>query len=59
MQRSYAAMVLGATLLRLGACTTATFTSTWKEPDGQAINPAGNTSPASEVRPLVAQCWRF
>src|ERR1700738_5125816 len=43
MLRSYPALVLGATLLCLGACATTTFTSTWKAPDGQAINPAGKT----------------
>jgi hypothetical protein len=43
MLRSYPALILGATLLCLGACATTTFTSTWKAPDGQAINPAGKT----------------
>jgi hypothetical protein len=44
MLRNFPAMVLGATLLCLGACTTTTtFTSTWKAPDGQTINPAGKT----------------
>jgi hypothetical protein len=43
MLRNYPALVLGATLLSLGACSTTTFTSTWKAPDGQTINPAGNT----------------
>ena len=43
MLRRYPALVLGATLLCLGACTTTTFTSTWKAPDGQTINPAGKT----------------
>jgi hypothetical protein len=37
------ALVLGATLLFLGACATTTFTSTWKAPDEQTINPAGKT----------------
>jgi hypothetical protein len=36
-------LVLGATLLSLGACSTTTFTSTWKAADGQTINPAGKT----------------
>jgi hypothetical protein len=41
MLRSYPALVLGATVLCLGACATTTFTSTWKAPDGQTISPAG------------------
>jgi hypothetical protein len=43
MLRNYPALVLGATLLFLGACATTTFTSTWKAPDEQTINPAGKT----------------
>jgi|SRR5882724_6236757 len=43
MLRNCPALVLGATLLSLGACSTTTFTSTWKAPDGQTINPAGKT----------------
>jgi hypothetical protein len=43
MIRNHSACLLGATLLGLGACTTTTFTSTWKAPDGQTINPAGKT----------------
>jgi hypothetical protein len=43
MPRPYPAFLLGATLLFLGACATTTFTSTWKAPDGQTINPAGKT----------------
>jgi hypothetical protein len=43
MPRPYPAFFLGATLLFLGACATTTFTSTWKAPDGQTINPAGKT----------------
>ena len=43
MLRSYPALVLGATLLGLGACATTTFTSTWRAPDGQTINPKGKT----------------
>jgi hypothetical protein len=43
MLRSYSAVVLGATLVCLGACSTTTFTSTWKAPEGQMINPAGKT----------------
>jgi hypothetical protein len=43
MLRNYPALVLGATLLSLGACSTTTFTSTWKAADGQTINPAGKT----------------
>src|SRR5258708_10236295 len=43
MQRPYPAFLLGATLLSLGACATTTFTSTWKAPDEQTINPAGKT----------------
>jgi hypothetical protein len=43
MVRNCPALVLGATLLCLGACATTTFTSTWKAPDGQTINPAGKT----------------
>jgi hypothetical protein len=43
MPRNYPALVFGATLLSLGACSTTTFTSTWKSPDGQTINPAGKT----------------
>ena len=39
MRRSYPALVLGATLLCLGACATTTFTSTWKAPDGQTFSP--------------------
>ncbi|HWX36667.1 MAG TPA: hypothetical protein VNZ53_55795 [Steroidobacteraceae bacterium] len=41
MPRPYPAFLLGATLLSLGACATTTFTSTWKAPDEQTINPAG------------------
>jgi hypothetical protein len=43
MLRGYSALVLGATLLCLGACATTTFTSTWKAPEGQTIDPAGKT----------------
>jgi len=43
MPRPYPAFLLGATLLFLGACATTTFTSTWKAPGGQTINPAGKT----------------
>jgi hypothetical protein len=43
MRRSYPALVLGATLLCLGACASTTFTSTWKAPEGQTINPVGKT----------------
>jgi len=43
MLRSYPALVLGAALLSLGACATTTFTSTWKAPEGQTIDPAGKT----------------
>jgi hypothetical protein len=43
MRRNYPALVFGATLLSFGACSTTTFTSTWKAPDGQTINPAGKT----------------
>ena len=43
MPRSYPALVFGATLLSLGACASTNFTSTWKAPDGQAVNPAGKT----------------
>ena len=43
MLRPYPAVLLGATLLSLGACATTTFTSTWKAPDEQTINPAGKT----------------
>jgi hypothetical protein len=46
MLRSYpafAGLVLSATLLCLGACNTTTFSSTWKAPDGQTINPTGKT----------------
>jgi hypothetical protein len=39
---SYPTLILGATLL-CGGCATTTFTSTWKAPDGQTINPAGKT----------------
>ena len=49
MLRSYPALVLGATLLCLGACATTTFTSTWKAPDGQTISPAGETIAAVVV----------
>jgi hypothetical protein len=43
MPRPYPAVILGATLLFLGACATTTFTSTWKAADGQTVNPAGQT----------------
>jgi hypothetical protein len=43
MLRNYPALVLGATLLSLGACSTTTFTSTWRAPDGQTTNPTGKT----------------
>lgn len=43
MPRPYPAFPLGATLLSLGACATTTFTSTWKTPDEQTLNPAGKT----------------
>jgi hypothetical protein len=43
MLQSYPAFVFGATLLCLGGCATTTFTSTWRAPDGQTINPAGKT----------------
>ena len=43
MPRPYPALLLGPTLLCLSACATTTFTSTWKAPDGQTINPAGKT----------------
>jgi hypothetical protein len=43
MLRSHPALLLVPTLLCLSACATTTFTSTWKTPDGQTINPAGKT----------------
>jgi hypothetical protein len=43
MEQSYTALLLGATLLCLGGCATTTFTSTWKAPGGNTINPAGKT----------------
>ena len=43
MPRPHLAVLLGATLLSLGACATTTFTSTWKAPDQQTLNPAGKT----------------
>ncbi len=43
MPRPYLAVLLGATLLSLGACGTTTFTSTWKAPNGQPVSPAGKT----------------
>jgi hypothetical protein len=43
MLRSHPALFIGPTLLCLAACATTTFTSTWKAPDGQSINPAGKT----------------
>jgi hypothetical protein len=43
MRRRYPALLLGGALLCLGACATTTFTSTWKAPDVQGINPAGKT----------------
>jgi hypothetical protein len=43
MPRPYPAFLLGATLLCLGGCATTTFTSTWKAPGGQTIDPAGKT----------------
>jgi hypothetical protein len=43
MERSYPALLLGATLLCLDGCATTTFTSTWKAPDAQPVNPAGKT----------------
>jgi hypothetical protein len=39
MLRSHPVLFLGATLICLGACTATTFTSTWKAPNGQTINP--------------------
>jgi hypothetical protein len=43
MPRPYPTVLLGATLLSLGACATTSFTSTWKAPDEQTISPAGKT----------------
>ena len=43
MLRSHPALLLGPTLLFLSACATTTFSSTWKAPDQQTINPAGKT----------------
>ena len=43
MERSYSVVLLGAALLCFGGCATTTFTSTWKAPDAQGINPAGKT----------------
>jgi hypothetical protein len=43
MLRLFPVLLLPATLLFLGACATTTFTSTWKAPDGQTINPIGKT----------------
>jgi hypothetical protein len=40
MLRSYPAVLLGATLICVGACST-TFTSTWKAADAQTIDPKG------------------
>jgi hypothetical protein len=36
-------LVLGAAVLALGACSSTTFTSTWKAPGATTINPAGKT----------------
>jgi hypothetical protein len=49
MLPSHSALLLGPTLLCLSACATTTFTSTWKAPDGQTINPAGKTVAAMFV----------
>ena len=48
-----AAMVLAALVL-LGGCATTTFTSTWKAPDVQPVNPAGKTIAAVFVSPDVS-----
>jgi hypothetical protein len=37
------ALIVGVTLLGLSGCTATIFTSTWKAPDTQTINPAGKT----------------
>jgi hypothetical protein len=36
-------LVLGAAVLALGACSSTTFTSTWKAPDATGVNPVGKT----------------
>jgi hypothetical protein len=43
MPRSYPILVLAVTLLGIGGCVATTFTSTWKAPDAQTINPTGKT----------------
>ncbi len=43
MSRIVGSLVLGAAILALGACSSTTFTSTWKAPDVPALNPVGKT----------------
>ncbi|HEY2807356.1 MAG TPA: hypothetical protein VGI91_01050 [Steroidobacteraceae bacterium] len=43
MSQIVRSLVLGAAVLALGACSSTTFTSTWKAPGGTTINPAGKT----------------
>jgi hypothetical protein len=43
MSRLFRSMVLGAVWLALSACSSTTFTSTWKAPDATGINPVGKT----------------
>ena len=43
MSRLVRRFVLGAVVLALSACSSTTFTSTWKAPDATGINPVGKT----------------
>jgi hypothetical protein len=43
MSRVLLTMAAAAAVLALGACTSTTFTSTWKAPDVQTISPVGKT----------------
>lgn len=43
MSRIVRSLVLAAAVLALGACSSTTFTSTWKSPDVTTVNPVGKT----------------
>src|SRR5450432_553154 len=43
MSRLFRSSVMGAAVLALGACSSTTFTSTWKAPGATGISPVGKT----------------
>ena len=43
MSRLARSLVLGAAVLALGACSSTTFTSTWKAPGVSPVTPVGKT----------------